>query len=185
MIFLDWVLLVLWLGITLSGFWKGAVRIVFGIGGFVVGLWLALVAGSQAEAAVAGVIGGGWIAAAAGRLLLVLACATLFLVAGWGLQKTLEALHMGWLNRVAGAVLAGGVVVVLLAVLVGFAAHLSPGWQDWSRDSLFVEPLENVWLAVADSQETAIDAGDSEHSVGDTAPEPVDDSPESGGSISR
>ena len=53
MIFLDWVLLVLWLGITLSGFWKGAVRIVFGIGGFVVGLWLALVAGSQAEGVVA------------------------------------------------------------------------------------------------------------------------------------
>ncbi len=185
MIFLDWVLLVLWLGITLSGFWKGAVRLVFGIGGFIVGLWLAVVAGAQAEAVVGGVINDGWIAAALARLLLVLACATLFLVAGWGLQKTLEALHMGWLNRIAGAVLAGCVGVVLLAVLVGFAARLSPGWEEWSRDSLFVEPLVGVWLAVADPQEAATDAGDLESAVGDAASEPADASPENDGSISR
>ncbi len=185
MIFLDWVLLVLWLGITLSGFWKGAVRIVFGIGGFVVGLWLALVAGPQAESVVAGVMGDGWIAAALARLLLVLACATLFLVAGWGLQKTLEAMHMGWLNRIVGAVLAGGVGVVLLAVLVGFGARLSPGWEEWSRDSLFVEPLVDVWLAVADPQEAATDARDLEPAFGDAPSEPADDSSQSGGSISR
>ena len=27
----DWVLIVVWLGLTLGGFWKGAVRIIFGI----------------------------------------------------------------------------------------------------------------------------------------------------------
>lgn len=185
MIFLDWVILILWLGITLSGFWKGAVRIVFGLGGIVVGLWLAVVAGPQAESVLAGVIGDGWIAAALARLLLVLACAILFLVAGWGLQQTLEALHMGWLNRVTGAVLAGAVGVVLLAVFVGFAARLSPGWEEWSHDSVFVEPLAGVWLAVAVPQETATEAGGPESAVDDATSEPADDPPESEGSISR
>ena len=29
----DWVLVVVWLGLTLGGVWKGAVRIIFGGGG--------------------------------------------------------------------------------------------------------------------------------------------------------
>ena len=45
---LDWVLVVVWLGLTLGGFWKGAVRIIFGGGGLAAGLWLAVVAGAVA-----------------------------------------------------------------------------------------------------------------------------------------
>ena len=56
---LDWALLVVWLGITLSGFWKGAVRIVFGIGGSIAGLWLALALGGDAAALLAGWLVGG------------------------------------------------------------------------------------------------------------------------------
>ncbi len=185
MTFLDWVLLVLWLGITLSGFWKGAVRIVFGLGGFVAGLWLAVVAGSQAESVLAGVVGEGWLAAALARMLLVLACATLFLVAGWGLQRTLEALHMGWLNRIAGAILAAGVGVVLLAVFVGFAARLSPGWEEWSQDSMLAEPLAGVWLAVTGPQEAVTDVGEPAAAADDAESGPADASPEDDGSISR
>ena len=42
----DWVLIVVWLGLTLGGFWKGAVRMIFGGGGLAVGLWLAVIAGA-------------------------------------------------------------------------------------------------------------------------------------------
>ena len=51
--------------------------------------------------------------AAAGVILPVLLCAGLGLVAGWGFEKTLRALHLGWLNRLAGAGLAGAVAAAL------------------------------------------------------------------------
>ena len=38
MTFLDWVLVVVWAGITLGGFFKGAIRIVFGLGGVALGI---------------------------------------------------------------------------------------------------------------------------------------------------
>lgn len=147
---LDWAFLVLWLGIALSGFWKGAVRIVFGLGGLVAGIWLGVVAGADAQAVVAGVVGIDWLAAVLARLLLVLACVTLCLIAGWGIEKTLEALHMGWLNRVAGALLAGIVGIILLAVIVGTAARVSPHWDEWSADSILADKLEGVWEQVAE-----------------------------------
>ena len=44
---LDWGLLIVWLGVALCGFWKGAVRIVFGLGGAIAGIWFAAVAGAD------------------------------------------------------------------------------------------------------------------------------------------
>ena len=72
MTLLDWVLLIVWLGLTLGGFWKGAVRLIFGGGGLVAGVWLAIVAGDDAQAAIEGVMGIPWLSAVLGRLLLVL-----------------------------------------------------------------------------------------------------------------
>jgi len=82
----DWVLVVVWLGLTLGGFWKGAVRIIFGGGGLAAGLWLAVVAGADAQAALEGVIGIPWLSAIAGRILLVVLCTGLALLAGWGIE---------------------------------------------------------------------------------------------------
>ena len=62
MTLLDWALLLVWLGVTLGGFWKGAVRIVFGGGGLIVGLWLAVAAGGDAAAAMESLIGIEWLA---------------------------------------------------------------------------------------------------------------------------
>ena len=44
----DWVLVVVWLGLALGGFWKGAVRLIFGGGGLAAGVWLAVVSGADA-----------------------------------------------------------------------------------------------------------------------------------------
>jgi len=155
MTFLDWVMLVVWLGIALSGFWKGAIRIVFGLGGVLAGLWLAVVVGPEAEVLLDSVIGVDWVSAALARLLPVVVCLALCLVAGWGIEKTVAALHLGWLNRLTGAALAGAVGLMLLAVLVGTAARLSPQWEDWSSGSLFVPRLEALWEVAAGQTETA------------------------------
>ncbi|HOC44902.1 MAG TPA: CvpA family protein [Thermoanaerobaculales bacterium] len=152
---LDWALAVVWLGIALCGFWKGAARLVLGIGGLVAGLWLAVAVGVDAAALLQGWLGPGWIAAALGRVLPAVACIALCLAAGWGISRTLEAVHLGWLNRLAGALLAGGVGLIVLAVLLGAAARTSPSLRELSGRSLLAPRLLAVWGQSADAQAEA------------------------------
>ena len=145
MTFLDWVLVVIWVGLTLGGFWKGAVRIIFGGGGFVAGLWLAVVAGDDAQTALEGVMGIPWLSAILGRLLLVLLCAGLALLAGWGIERSLTAMRLGWLNRLLGAGLAGVVAAVLLGMVVVVAIHFSPELAELCRESQVAQYL--LWAS--------------------------------------
>ena len=133
---LDWVLIVLWFGLALGGFWKGAVRIIFGGGGLLAGVWLAVIAGANAQAALEGVIAIPWLAAILGRLLLVLLCTGISLLAGWGIEHTLTAMHLGWLNRLFGAVLAGTVAAVFLGMVVIVAIQFSPELAELCRESV-------------------------------------------------
>jgi uncharacterized membrane protein required for colicin V production len=149
---LDWALLAVWLGIALSGFWKGAVRIVFGIGGLIAGLWLALAVGGDAAALLGRWLGAGWIAATLGRLMPAVACVALCLVAGWGIDRTLQELHLGWLNRLAGALLAAGAGLILLAVLLGSAARVSPAFREASERSWLASRLVRTWERVVGPQ---------------------------------
>lgn len=157
MTLLDWALLVVWLGVTLSGFWKGAVRLVFGGGGLIVGLWLAVAVGSDAAATLEPVIGVEWIAAVLGRLLPLVGCVLVGLVAGWGIERTLQALHLGWLNRLCGAGLAGTAGLLLLSVFLVTAIRLSPAFEEVAARSLLAPHLTRMlgWVA---SQEAAADA---------------------------
>jgi uncharacterized membrane protein required for colicin V production len=141
----DWVLIVVWLGLTLGGFWKGAVRMIFGGGGLAVGLWLAVIAGADAQAALEGVIGIPWIAAVLGRLLLVVLTTGLCLLAGWGIEQTLKALHLGWLNRLFGAALVGLVAAFLLGLVVIVAIQFSPELARLCRESQVAQYL--LWLS--------------------------------------
>jgi len=142
---LDWVLIVLWVGLTLGGFWKGAVRLIFGGGGLVAGVWLAVVAGADAQSALEGVIGAGWIAAVLGRLLLVLLCTGLSLLAGWGIEHTLTSLHLGWVNRLFGACLAGVVAAVFLGMVVVVAIQFSPDLARVCGESTVAQYL--LWIS--------------------------------------
>jgi uncharacterized membrane protein required for colicin V production len=121
------VLVVVWAGITLAGFFKGAIRIVFGVGGLALGVWLSVVTGPDLVAVVGEVVHQSMLAAviayAVPWLLVTLFCA----VAGWGMEKALDALKLGCLNRVLGAVLAGSAAAVVLALLLVTAVRLSPG----------------------------------------------------------
>jgi len=149
---LDWGLLLLWLGVALSGFWKGAIRIVFGAGGALVGLWLALITGADLALWMTELISVQWLAAVLGRLLPILACVALFGVAGWGIDRTLQAMHLGWLNRIAGAVLAGAVAAVLLGVLLVTAVEYSPNWQESCERSLIAPRLVNLSQSIFGSR---------------------------------
>jgi membrane protein required for colicin V production len=141
----DWVLIVLWVGLTLAGFWKGAVRLIFGGGGLVAGVWLAIVAGADAQAALETVVDVAWIAAVGGRLLLVLLCTGLSLLAGWGIERTLTSLKLGWLNRLLGAGLAGLLAAVFLGMVVVVAIQFSPELARLCRESVVAGYL--LWIS--------------------------------------
>jgi uncharacterized membrane protein required for colicin V production len=165
MTLLDWALVVLWLGVTLSGFWEGAVRLVFGGGGLIAGIWLAVVAGPEASAVLSETIGVEWLAGVLARLVLVLACVGLCLLAGWGIERTLKALHLGWLNRLAGAALAGGLAIVLLALFLTTASRLSPTWSEWCERSVIAPRLALALDLAAEARETEV-----QETEADTAP---------------
>ena len=145
MTIVDWVLIIVWLGLTLGGFWKGAVRIIFGGGGLAAGLWLAVIAGADAQAALEGVLGIPWLSAVLGRVLLVVLCTGLAVLAGWGIEHTLKEMHLGWVNRLLGATLAGLVAAFLLGMLVVIAIQFSPELAHLCRQSQVAQYL--LWLS--------------------------------------
>ncbi len=66
----------------------------------------------------------------------VLAALLLFGLAGWGIDRTLKAMHLSWLNRLLGAGLAALVGAVLLGVLLVLSLGISPEWAEVCRESL-------------------------------------------------
>jgi membrane protein required for colicin V production len=142
---LDWVLVVVWAGLALGGFWKGAVRLIFSGGGLVAGLWLAVVAGGDAQAVLEPLLPVAWLAAVLARLLLVLLCVGVSLLAGWGIERTLGALRLGWLNRALGAALAAAIAAVLLGMLVVVAVQFSPELARLCQESQVAQYL--LWIS--------------------------------------
>jgi uncharacterized membrane protein required for colicin V production len=141
---LDWVLVAVWAGITLAGFFKGAIRIVFGLGGFALGVWLAMVTGPELVPLVADAVPPTWLAVAIAHVLPWLVVTVLCAVAGWGMEKTLEALKLGCLNRLLGAAIAGAAAAVVLALLLLTAVQLSPPLAAVGRRSVVLEQVRDV-----------------------------------------
>lgn len=155
MTLLDWVLVVVWAGITLGGFWKGAIRIVFGLGGLALGIWLAVVVGDELEAWLAGVFNNSWLALGLAYLAPVVVVSGLCLVAGWGMEKTLEALKLGCLNRLLGAGLAGVAAAVVLALLLVTAVGISPEVARFEERSVLLEKVRSTLSWATGDQEAA------------------------------
>lgn len=144
MTFLDWVLVVVWAGITLGGFFKGAVRIVFGLGGTALGIWLAVVVGPELILSLAERMDNEWLAAGLAYLIPFVTVSVLCLLAGWGMEKALEGLKLGCLNRLFGAVLAGAAAACVLAVLLVSAVRLSPELAAIEERSLLLARVQSV-----------------------------------------
>ena len=126
MTILDWVLVVVWTGITLGGFFKGAIRIVFGFGGVALGLWLSVVVGPDLAVNLTGLVNSEWLTLGLAYMIPLVVVALLCLLAGWGMEKALEAIKLGCLNRLFGAVLAGAAAAAVLAVLLLTTVRMSP-----------------------------------------------------------
>jgi uncharacterized membrane protein required for colicin V production len=126
MTILDIVLVVVWAGITLGGFFKGAIRIVFGLGGVALGIWLSVVVGADLAISLTGLVNSEWLTLIMAYLLPLVVVSLLCLLAGWGIEKSLEALKLGCLNRFLGAGLAGAAAAAVLAILLVTAVKLSP-----------------------------------------------------------
>lgn len=126
MTILDIVLVIVWAGITLGGFFKGAIRIVFGLGGVALGIWLSVVVGPDLAVSLTGLVNSEWLTLVMAYLLPLVVVSLLCLLAGWGMEKSLEALKLGCLNRFLGAALAGAAAATVLAMLLVTAVRLSP-----------------------------------------------------------
>jgi hypothetical protein len=73
----------------------------------------------------------------------------LCLLAGWGMEKTLEGLKLGCLNRLFGAALAGVAAAAVLAFLLVTAVRLSPEIAEIQRRSILLAKAQAaIGLAV-------------------------------------
>lgn len=138
MTILDWVLVVVWAGITLGGFFKGAVRLVFTFGGLILGLWLSVVVGPDLAGVLADSVNNEWLAVALAYSIPLVVVTVLCLLAGWGIEKTLEGLKLGCLNRLVGAALAGAAAAVVLTMLLVTAVRLSPELAEFEQRSVLL-----------------------------------------------
>jgi len=159
MTILDWVLVVVWAGITLGGFFKGAVRLVFTFGGLILGLWLSVVVGRDLAGVLADSVTNEWLAVALAYSIPLVVVTVLCLLAGWGMEKTLEGLKLGCLNRLLGAALAGVAAAVVLTMLLVTAVRLSPELAEFEQRSVLLARAQAaIGLAVEIRGEEGLEA---------------------------
>jgi uncharacterized membrane protein required for colicin V production len=172
MTILDLVLVVVWAGITLGGFFKGAIRIVFGLGGLALGIWLSVVIGPDLAVSLTGLVNSEWFTLIMAYLLPLVVVTMLCLLAGWGMEKTLEALKLGCVNRVLGAALAGAVAAAVLALLLMTAVRLSPELAAMEERSALLARVRAVMAMgrALDPAETAPQEVEEPAATGDTDP---------------
>lgn len=157
---LDWGLVAVGVGIALAGFWKGAVRLVFGLGGVALGVWLAVVAGDGLGNALTGWLGDGWLALGLGYVLPVVVVAGLCQLAGWGLERTLEQAKLGCVNRLLGGALSGAAAAVVLSLLLLAAVALSPEVARYEEGSALLDAVRGAMGRAAPAQPAAAPAED-------------------------
>jgi len=153
MTILDIVLVVVWAGITLGGFFKGAIRIVFGLGGVALGIWLSVIVGADLAISLTGLVNSERLTLVMAYLLPLAVVSLLCLLAGWGMEKSLEALKLGCLNRLLGAGLAGAAAAAVLAILLVTAVKLSPELAAMEERSMLLPRVQAAMGWAVDTRE--------------------------------
>jgi len=153
MTILDIVLVVVWAGITLGGFFKGAIRIVFGLGGVALGIWLSVIVGADLAVSLTGLVNSERLTLVMAYLLPLAVVSLLCLLAGWGMEKSLEALKLGCLNRLLGAGLAGAAAAAVLAILLVTAVKLSPELAAMEERSMLLPRVQAAMGWAVDTRE--------------------------------
>ncbi len=123
----DWIVLGVVGASCFAGLARGAVKTIFSIAGVVLGFFLA-----ATQSGAVGLVLANWLpptaAAVTGFLFVFLGITAVFSLVGWLIRKTLKALSLGWLDKLAGAVLGfarGAVLVGVLALAVQGMGGLS------------------------------------------------------------
>jgi uncharacterized membrane protein required for colicin V production len=119
---MDVVLIVVVIGCALAGLWWGALRMLAALAATVA----AVAAGRWVAPAALSFLGGAGTASPGLRVgaivVSALVAAVIVLVAAKGLRKGLEALRLGWLDRLAGLAVSGGLACLVLSLLLALAA---------------------------------------------------------------
>jgi uncharacterized membrane protein required for colicin V production len=109
-------------GCAVLGMVWGAVRMVSLIAAVAAGV----LAGRWAGPSAAQLVAGSSAQSGTGRALAIAAVALLAAVLVWlagkGVRRALKALHLGWVDRLAGLAAGGGAAALVLALLLGLAA---------------------------------------------------------------
>lgn len=115
-------LVIVVVGCALAGLWWGALRMLAALAAAVA----AVAAGRWVAPAAVSVVAGPTTPSPGVRIAAIvvsaLVAAVVVLVAARGLRKGLEALRLGWLDRLAGMVVSGGLACLVLSLLLALAA---------------------------------------------------------------
>ncbi len=130
MAFVDWVIVIVLAAAVLGGFTQGFFRSVCSLGGLVLGLLLAAWNYGPAARLVLPIVRIEPVANAIGFLLIALLVMTVVGLVGNVLAKTLHAMGLGCLDRMAGAAfgLLQGALLVTLVILVALAFFPKARW---------------------------------------------------------
>ena len=127
----DWILLAV-LGVSvLLGVWRGLVREVISLAGWVVGFWMAQAWAPQAGAWLPLQGASEMLRYLAGFITVFLLVLVLSVLLGWVVSKLVSAVGLGLLDRGLGGVfggLRGGVVLLSLAVVISLTPMQTASW---------------------------------------------------------
>ncbi len=120
---MDILLLVVLAGCMILGLAWGALRMTSAVAALVVAVAVGRLAGPAAAALLAGGDPPGPGLRAAGAVLVGLLAGVVVVLAGKGLRRGVDALHLGWVDRIAGGLLAAAAAALVVAVVLALAVQ--------------------------------------------------------------
>jgi membrane protein required for colicin V production len=127
--------------------WRGLVREVLALAGWVAAFLAAVLYSGNVATMLSPSLGGSGLRYLAAFALVFVGTLIVFALIAWALSKFLRAIGLGFLDRFLGAVfgLARGLLIVVALVL--FAGLTTLPKRDWWREAMLARPLETAVLA--------------------------------------
>lgn len=132
MTWIDWAIVIVIAGATISGIAQGLLRSVFALGGLIAGLMIAAWNYGRVGAFFLPIVRNGTVADAIGFLLIALVIMVLASLIGHLISKIVHKVGLGCLDRLAGAAFGfvQGAGMVMLVILVVLAFFPKSTWLD-------------------------------------------------------
>lgn len=145
---LDYAVVVLILASAIVGLWRGVVREILSLLGWVLALVAAIMFGGDAGGFLPGSIQNPGLRYLLGMLLVLVGVLIIAYLLGWMLHKLLHAAGLGWLDRGLGVIfgLMRGLLVVLVLVFIAGLTRVPQ--EKWWRESLLAPYLQTAVLGL-------------------------------------